>query len=184
MTAPTDRVQLLKQESTAIGGQDADSRDYPVPINSQQDAPEVMGIFLQDASNRDETTYITRAGNNMLFRDVSNPVEKTLTDLLAAGSGISEAQHEALDTLVHDVAETSYVEVTRASGQVSNVTVWETAAKLKKVREAAVTRASGQVSVVVETQYDAAGLAIAGQVLTHTVTRSSGQVASIATVQT
>lgn len=100
------------------------------------------------------------------------------------GSGISEATHEALDTLVHRLAETSYVEITRSGGQVTAVIVWETAAKLKKVRETNITRLSGQVSVIVEKQYDAAGAVISGQTLTHTITRSSGRVASIATVQT
>lgn len=82
MTAPTDRVQLLKQESTALGGQDSDAKDYPVPINPQQDAPELMGVFLQDGSNRDENCYITRSGNDMLFRDATVAAEKTLTQLL------------------------------------------------------------------------------------------------------
>jgi len=86
MAAPTDRVQLLKQESTALGGQDADSCDYPVPINSQQDAPEVMGVFFQDASNRDETTYIARAGNNMVFRDVATGAEVTLATLIGGAA--------------------------------------------------------------------------------------------------
>lgn len=93
MAAPTDRVQLLKQESTAIGGQDADARDYPVPLNSQQDAPEVMGIFLQDASNRDETTYIARAGNDMIFRDVTSGAEYTLAQLVGASTDPGLLRH-------------------------------------------------------------------------------------------
>lgn len=81
MTAPTDRVQLLKQETTALGGQDVDARDYPVPVNPQQDAPEVMGIFVQDGSNRDENVYIARSGNDMVLKDVTNTTELTLAQL-------------------------------------------------------------------------------------------------------
>lgn len=102
--------------------------------------------------------------------------------LRTGGSGITESQHEVLDTLVHELAETSYTEMTRSGGQVTDVIVWETAAKLKKVREANITRVSGQVSVVVEKQYDGSG--VLKQTLTHTITRSGGQVASIATVET
>lgn len=99
------------------------------------------------------------------------------------GSGISEATHEALDTLVHNLAETMWTEVVRSSGRVTDVIVWETSAKLKKVRETSITRLSGQVSTIVVKQYDAAGVVVANQTLTHTITRSSGQVASIDTVQ-
>lgn len=183
MALGVDRIQVLKQESSALGGDSLDSVDFPTPIQPQEDVLESAGLFLQDATNRDENVYIARAGNDLVFRDVTNATEKTLATLLAGG-GISEAQHENLDTLTHAIAETNYTEITRSSGQVSNVTVWETAAKLKKIREIAITRSSGQVSIVVETQYDATGAAIAGQILTRTVTRSSGQVSNIATVQT
>jgi hypothetical protein len=136
-------------------------------------------ILSTNASPSASQGSISYSGTAFVMRDGSG-----VFDPRSGGGGITEAQHEALDTLAHEVAETSYLEVTRSSGQVSNVTTWETAAKLKKIRESAVARSSNQVSIVVETQYDAAGAAIAGQILTHTVTRSGGQVASIATVQT
>ena len=88
MTAPTDRVQLLKRESTALGGQDSDEQAWPTPINPQQDGIEVLGVFFQDATHRDELVYIARVGDDMVFRDPSNPTEHTLTDLLAT-SGVS-----------------------------------------------------------------------------------------------
>lgn len=122
---------------------------------------------------------ITFDGSSFVLRDATG-----VFDPRSGGSGISEGQHEGLDTLVHDVAETSYTEVTRTSGQVSSVIVWETSAKLKKIRETTVTRTSGQASTIVEKHYDAAGTVIAGQTLTHTVTRSGGRVESIDTVQT
>jgi hypothetical protein len=103
-------------------------------------------------------------------------------DPRTGGSGITEAQHEVLDTLVHDLSETSYLEVTRTSGQVSDVTVWTNSGKTIKVREALVTRSAGQASVIVDKQYNGAGTLV--QTLTHTITRSAGQVASIATVET
>lgn len=185
MAIGPDRVQVIKQESASLGGNGADEVGYlNAPINPQQDVIETAGVYLQDAANRDEAVYVARNGDDMVFRDVSNPVESTLSDLLAGGGGgISAAQHEAIDSLVHRVAETSYVEVTRTSGQVSSVIVWETSAKLKKVRETTVSRTSGQASTVVEKHYDAAGTVVVGQTLTHTIARSGGRVASIDTVQ-
>lgn len=93
MSAPIDRVQVLKQESTALGGQDSDAADFPVPINPQQDGIEAMGVFLQDAGNRDETCYVARNGNDMVFKDAANASERTLTDLMGGGSVPSFSRH-------------------------------------------------------------------------------------------
>lgn len=93
------------------------------------------------------------------------------------GSGITPAQHQALDQLVHLVAETSYLEVTRTAGRVSDVTYWTDSGKTTKVRETNITRTAGQVSSVVVKQYDGTGTL--AQTLTGTVTRTSGQVSSI-----
>lgn len=68
-----DRVQVLKQESAALGGDSADTAPWPAPIDPQEDAIESAGLYLQDASNRDTNVFITRAGNDMSFTDVSNP---------------------------------------------------------------------------------------------------------------
>jgi len=79
-------------------------------------------------------------------------------DPRSGGGGITESQHEVLDTLTHEVAETSFDEVTYSGGNVSAYVVWETAAKLKKVREELYTYSSGKVSTAVTIQYDAAGV--------------------------
>lgn len=183
MAVGPDRVQVLKRESAALGGNGADDVDYPTPLSAQQDALESAGVYLQDASNRDETTYVAREGADMVFTDQNNPVPVTLTTMLSGG-GISSGQHEALDSLVHEIAETSYVQVGRTGGRVTSIVVWETVGMLKKIRETLITRASGQVSVVVEKQFDSAGVVVVGQTLTHTVSRSGGQVGSIASVET
>lgn len=99
-------------------------------------------------------------------------------------SALTEAEHEILDTLVHEIAETCFLKITRSSGQVSNVTIWTDAFMTTKIREILITRAFGQVSVVVEKQYDAFGVIIPGQTLTSTITRSGGQVDNISAVET
>lgn len=87
MAIGTDKVQVLKRESAALGGSGADDVDYLTPINPQQDAIETCGIYLQDASNRDSGCYVERAGNNMRFRDGNNTTPVTLTALLGGASG-------------------------------------------------------------------------------------------------
>ena len=47
-----DRAQLIKHKSEAVGGN--------CPVNPQEDMLEIAGLYLQDGSNRDETTYIIR----------------------------------------------------------------------------------------------------------------------------
>lgn len=96
-----DRVQVLKRESAALGGDAADEAPWDAPIEPQEDACEMAGVYLQDDSNRDETTLIDRSGNDMRLKDGNNPGGKTLTELAAAGSGISEATHKVLRQLIH-----------------------------------------------------------------------------------
>lgn len=171
----SDRVQPVKWESTGEGG----STDEPFPsgVNPQQDALEARGIYGAATDARDETTYIIRDGDDWKFRDKALGVEKTLTQLAAAGSGISEAQHEALDTLVHDIDETSYDEVTYTGSKVTKYTVWASAAKLLKIREETYTYSGIKVSSVVTVQYDGAGAT--KMTMTESYTYSGNKVASV-----
>lgn len=94
------------------------------------------------------------------------------------GSGIDEAQHRALDQLVHGIAEDSFLEVVRSGDQVTDVIYWTDNGKTDKIRETTITRASGKVSVVTIKQYESDGSTVA-ETLTGTVTRASGKVSSI-----
>lgn len=166
-----DRVQVIKQESAALGGDDADSMPFPTPINPQEDAIEAAGFFGQSANHRDETHLIRRHDDGgWVLKDVRSPTESAL---------VSETYHTALDSLVHDLAETSYVEFTRdGNGLVTDAITWASAAKLVKVREVNVTRTSGVVTQVVEKHYNTAGT-VALQTLTSVIARSGGLVSSI-----
>jgi hypothetical protein len=81
MAIGTDRVQVIKQESAALGGDAGEDVDYPSPINAQEDAIETCGVYFQDAGARDEDVYIERDGNNLRFRDLNNTTPVTLTQL-------------------------------------------------------------------------------------------------------
>lgn len=174
MSLGPDRVQVVKRESSAGGGDGAEDFDFTTTLDPLEDVIECAGVVLQAPSEpRDETVFIERDAGLLRFRDQENTTPRTLSELLA---------HETLDSLVHELAESSYVKVTRSGGLVTNITVWTSAAMLVKVRETAITRSGGQVSQIVETQYDGAGSAV--QTLTHDVSRVGGRVDAITTTET
>jgi hypothetical protein len=95
-----------------------------------------------------------------------------------SGGGLSEAQHEVLDTLVHALAETCYLEVTRSGGRVSNVTVWTDSGKTKKIRELTnIVRTGGRIDSYDVIQYD--GVGAVKQTVSYAVTRTAGRVSSV-----
>jgi len=76
-----------------------------------------------------------------------------------SATGITEAAHETLDTLVHQIDETSYDELTYSGAQVTVYLVWTSAAKTQKVREEQYTyNADKTVSQLVAIQYDGVGV--------------------------
>jgi hypothetical protein len=87
-----DRVQVIKRESSALGGDGADDVDYFEPISAQEDAIECAGIYLQDGSNRDETVYVERNGTSLRFVDGANPGGFSLSQLASGGTGISYSE--------------------------------------------------------------------------------------------
>lgn len=89
MAIGPDRVQVIKRESAALGGNSADDTDYLEPIEPQEDAIECAGVYYQDALNRDEAVFTERDGNNLRFVDVANPSGFSLSQLATGGSGIT-----------------------------------------------------------------------------------------------
>jgi len=115
-----------------------------------------------------------------LAQTTAHNVQDAIKDLDGAitGGGITEAQHELLDTLVHEIDESSYDEVTYGSGNlVSTYIVWETAAKMKKIREEQYTYAGSKVSQSVTIQYDGTGAV--KMTVTETYTYSGSRVTSV-----
>lgn len=99
-----DRVQVVKQESAALGGDAADEAPFDSPIEPQEDAIEAAGLYLQDETHRDETTLIARSGDDMTFKDGSNPTSVSLTDLLggAAASLLGKAVFKVDGGMIYD----------------------------------------------------------------------------------
>ncbi len=84
MAIGPDRVQVLKVESAPLGGDAADDIEpygQDAPIEPQEDALECAGVYMQDASARDEQVYVGRSSDDMCFRDVNNSTPLTLSQL-------------------------------------------------------------------------------------------------------
>ena len=120
----------------------------------------------------DEVGEMRNNGGNLQLKDQYGTFNPR-----TGGSGITEGQHEVLDTLTHWIDETNWQELIRSVGKVTNAIHWETSAKLKKIREVLVTRAGGKVSQIDIIQYNSAGTESQRQV--GVITRAGGKVESI-----
>lgn len=95
MTKPVDKVQIYKRESTAGGGDPSDNDDFYTesPLVPSEDAPEVQGVFFQDVEGgqpNDEDVYISRNGNDLIFRDKAVGAEVKLSDLSSGTGGSTD----------------------------------------------------------------------------------------------
>lgn len=87
-----DGVYALKVESLGTGGNPADERFYPDPINPIQDALVCRRIYLLHDTSvvTDRTVYVDRDSNGrMLFIDPENPGGRTLSQVYAGLSAKS-----------------------------------------------------------------------------------------------
>ena len=172
MAIGTDRVQVIKRESSATGGQDGQAGPLgePVPINPQEDAVESAGVYLQDDVNRDEEVYIARVGDDVVFRDKNNPTPQTLTQVATGESGLSEESHKSLEQLVHLVSAGPvggfdggpyYFEVSPVSAVFPESMTWyQTSSKLKKIVSVDLTWSGVFASSATWYAYDSDGVTV------------------------
>ena len=133
--------------------------DEGINLTPQAVAPTVNG----------ELRYVAGTG----FRFFEEGVAKGLT-----GTGITEPQHENLDTLTHWIAETGYEENTYSGNNLTNTTTWTSPAKTTKVREEQLTYSGGKVQQIVSIQYNAVG--VETYRVTEVMTYSGSKISSIA----
>lgn len=129
-------------------------------------------ILTEQASDPPDAGGVRYVGGAFRMKDVLGVFNPR-----SGGGGITESEHEALDTLTHWINETNWQEINRTGSKVSSIVNWETSDKLKKVREVLVTRSGGKVSQIDAIQYNTSG--VEKQRLTGVITRDSGKVASI-----
>ena len=87
---------------------------------------------------------------------VATDDSELLLDLEGA-DGVTEAQHEVLDTLTHGLAEDAFTELSYVGKILDSVIVWASAAKVLKIRESALTYTDKDLTGVVVKQYDSTG---------------------------
>lgn len=95
--------------------------------------------------------------------------------------GTTQIEHEYLDTLVHNLAETSYEEYSYTGARVSNITVWNSSSKTTKIREYQYTYSGRKVSQTIEIQYNSLGIEV--ERLTSSIGYAANQVVNISMVE-
>jgi hypothetical protein len=155
---PIERVQLLKQESAANGGDAADEADYPAPINANEDYPEVRGVVIQKDSGHDNGVVVSRdALDNLTFTD---PVTGTKTlAQLAASAGLSLTDF-LLDCAPNAIGIT-YV-LTYGSGKVTQE-LWKRTSNNATVKTIDYTYTGNKVNTETTKVYDTPGTTVVGQ---------------------
>jgi len=135
-------------------------------------------LILQDEGlSADNPGEVVFTGGAFSMRDAVG-----VFDPRSGGGGITEAQHENLDTLVHWLSEDNYQEVVRSGGKVTSVINWTDSGKTTKIRELVITRSSGKVSQMDFIQYDGSGVEKVR--MTGVITRVSGKIDHVVWTET
>jgi len=161
-----ERVQVMKQESTALGGDDADSGPgLTYPIDPFEDVIEAAGYEVQepDGSVRDNVVMISRSSSKMTFKDTENPTPVTLTDLLVGSGGLTYTEFllDSEPTKETGATDCTYTP-TYATGKITKEEWFRNDATL--IKSIDYTYASGKVSTEVRKVFAANGTAILAQV--------------------
>ena len=84
-----DRVQVIKQESAALGGNAADELPFDAPLDPEEDGLEARRYYVQFPGSRVETAYVDRdaSGNILLVDAISG--SQTLAALLGGGFDVN-----------------------------------------------------------------------------------------------
>lgn len=111
-------------------------------------------------------------------------VQGAIDELAASpGGGITEAEHEALNTLVHDTVPFDlFEEYTYTGFRVTGVITWTDATKVLKKRELQITYTGARVTSAVSIVYDDFGVEIYR--LTDTYTYTGARLSSVSRVRT
>jgi hypothetical protein len=96
----------------------------------------------------------------------------------------STSNHDDLDTLVHNISEDSFDQVTRVGPRVTNITTWTDSGMTLKIREQQFSYTGPRLTQVVTIQYDGAGLEVMRLTEDITYVGLSARVATITRTET
>jgi hypothetical protein len=135
----------------------------------------IMGPGDIDVAS-DEAAGIRASATGTLEKKESGGVWEPFT-----GGGLTPAQHEDLDTLVHEIAEDCYTEYTYSGNKISNIDIYTDVTKTTKIRDFAYTYTGNRVQTETVRQYNAAGTVT--KTMAYTYSYSSGKIASVSGVE-
>lgn len=148
------------------------------PGDREEDVLALQDNADGDPANPGEVKY---DGGAFRMRDSTG-----VFDPRTGGSGLSEAAHEALDTLAHGLTETHALSVSRdGAGRVSEVLAEATLGGTDIRKTEILTRtASGKVATLRSTQYEGDGTTVKRQLDRTVVRDANGRVTRIDTTRT
>jgi|MudIll2142460700_1097286.scaffolds.fasta_scaffold19223_2 hypothetical protein len=119
------------------------------------------GIYRQDLNITSTgkavvRKVITSSGLAMSYTG-TDPGTGDVVIAISTSGGLTAVTHRLLDQLVHDIAETSYYEITRAGVLISAETWWTDSGKTKKIRSIDYTYTGNKVTQSIMKQYDTSG---------------------------
>lgn len=116
--------------------------EFEEPINPNSDELQVRGIHIQGTTGVDSTVGLGRDGTNHLTLFDAVTGSKTLAQLAAGGSGVSEETHKALLQLIHFIDDgpaegfvTGATKTTSYSGAFPTTETWRRADATKLVEK-------------------------------------------------
>lgn len=166
------------QDLAFVGESELNTFFGTVVITGTENDTSVIQTFNQYFPGRGLLT----AGSGILVTTGTNFVQITVTGT-ATGNFLTPGAHETIDSLVHNLSESSTGEITKnVQGSVVSIDYRTTPVVGTLIRSTVVNRnANNQVTSVVERQHDASGVII--QTLTTTLNRTGGKITTITIVE-
>lgn len=180
-------LELIEEDVVEITNSDGADGTYTVKEVTRENTFTV-NESISDATSGDLNAYMP-TGSTLVGVDNRSWVELSGTDLQSAldaadtqiDNNIDPTKHNNLDQLVHNLAESSYSELTYSGDKVTQLTVWQSSSKNTKVRQLEVKYNGDKVSQTMLRQYDGSGVEV--ETLTEDYTYSGDQITSITTTK-
>jgi len=114
--------------------------------------------FIPEINILDSSNLYTTMTTGLISAYIDE-VEFNYTDFIASFNRLTEANHEALDTLTHNLSKTNHMTTTKdVTGRTKYITYWTDSSMILKEREDEIIRDSfGKSSEIISKQYNSSG---------------------------